>query len=114
TPLTIAQFVDTALLLVAFTLLVDVALSDVVPGANGNASGVAAVLEVGRRLETSQPENLDVWLVFPGAKEGLMLGMREWWRSHAGELDPRRTFFVNVDSVGSGTIRVVGAEGFVI
>jgi hypothetical protein len=114
TPVTVAQFVATALLLVAVTLFIDVALSEVVPGANDNASGVAAVLEVGRRLTAQPPANLDVWLVFTGAQEGLMLGMREWMRAHDEELDPRRTVFVNVDSVGSGTVRFVGAEGFVI
>src|SRR6185312_6299243 len=97
-----------------FTLLVDVALSDVVPGANDNASGVAAVLELGRRLEGHPPDHLDVWLVFPGAKEGLMLGMRQWLRDHVEDVDRRRTFFVNVDSVGAGRVRPVGAEGFVI
>jgi hypothetical protein len=114
TPLTIAQFADVVLLLIAFMLLVDVALSDAVPGANGNASGVAAALALGRRLSADPPANLDVWLVFPGAEEGLMLGMREWLRAHRDELDPRRTFFVNLDSVGRGRVRAVGAEGFIV
>jgi hypothetical protein len=113
-PLTIAQFVCTAVLLTAVLLFVDVALSEPVPGANDNASGVAALLELGRRLDSNPPQNLDVWLVSPGAKEGLMLGMREWMRAHADELDPRRTFFLNLDSVGRGTVRIVGSEGFVI
>jgi hypothetical protein len=43
-----------------------------------------------------------------------MLGMREWMRAHADELDPRRTFFLNLDSVGIGHTRIVGSEGFVI
>lgn len=114
TALTIAQFVATVVLMVAFTLFIDVALSEPVPGANDNASGVGAVLEVGRRLDTDPPANLNVWLVFPGAKEGITLGMREWMRAHQDELDPRRTFFINVDNVGTGRPRVVGAEGYVI
>ncbi len=114
TPLTIAEFVATVALMVAFTLFIDVALSEPVPGANDNASGVAAVLEVGRRLDANPPANLNVWLVFPGAKEGITLGMRGWMRAHQDELDPRRTFFVNVDNVGTGRPRVVGAEGYVI
>ncbi len=112
--LTAAQFVATALLMIAFTLFVDVALSDVVPGANDNASGVAAALELGRRLGASPPANLDVWIVFTGASEATMLGMREWMRAHSDEVDPRRTFFLNLDSVGSGKPRPVAAEGFVI
>jgi hypothetical protein len=113
-PLTVAQFVDTAILMIAFTLFVDVALSRPVPGANDNASGAAAVLELARRLDSSPPANLDIWVVFTGAKEGLMLGMREWMRAHRDEIDPRRTFFVNVDNVGAGTVRAVSAEGFLI
>ena len=114
TPLTIAEFVATVVLMVAFTLFIDIALSEPVPGANDNASGVAAVLEVGQRLDANPPANLNVWLVFPGAKEGITLGIREWMRAHQDELDPRRTFFVNVDNVGTGRPRVVGAEGYVI
>jgi hypothetical protein len=114
TALTIVQFLATVVLMVAFTLFIDVALSEPVPGANDNASGVAAVVEAGRRLDADPPANVDVWLVFPGAKEGITLGMREWLRAHQDELDPRRTFFVNVDNVGTGRPRVVGAEGYVI
>jgi hypothetical protein len=113
-PLTIAQFVDTAILMIAFTLFVDVALSEPVPGASDNAAGAAAVLELARRLGAAPPANLDVWIVFTGAKEGLMLGMREWMRAHQEDIDPRRTFFVNVDNVGAGTVRAVSAEGFLI
>ena len=112
--LTIAQFAATAILLVAVAMLVDVALSDPVPGANDNASGVAAALDLGRRLGSERLTNVDLWLVFPGAEEGLMLGMREWMREHASEIDPRRTFFLNIDSVGAGRVRFVSGEGFVV
>jgi peptidase M28-like protein len=112
---TAAQFVPTVLMLVAVVLFVDIALSEVVPGASDNASGVAATLELARRLRAAPPdEHLDVWVVFTGAKEGLMLGMREWMRAHASELDERRTFFVNIDTVGRGAVRYVTGEGFVV
>jgi hypothetical protein len=35
-------------------------------------------------------------------------------RDHADDLDPRRTFFVNIDTVGRGSVRVVGQEGYVV
>jgi Zn-dependent M28 family amino/carboxypeptidase len=85
-----------------------------VPGASDNASGVAAALEVARRLDERPPRHLDVWVVFPGANEGLMLGMRQWMRDHSDELDPRRMFFVNVDTVGRGGVRYVGQEGYIV
>jgi hypothetical protein len=111
---TAAQFLPTIVLIVAVMLFVDIALSEVVPGASDNASGVAATLELARRLSEEPPEHLDVWVVFPGAKEGLMLGMRQWMRDHTGDLDQRRMFFVNIDTVGQGTVRFVGQEGYVV
>ena len=114
TLLTALQFGAAVVLLTAVMLFVDVAISDVVPGASDNASGVATVLEVARRLAANPTTYLDESIVFTGAKEGFMLGMREWMRSHARDLDPRRTFFVNVDTVGSGSVRYVRAEGFMV
>lgn len=114
TVLTAIQFAPTVLLIVAVLLFVDVALSDPVPGANDNASGVAAALELARRLTAEPPHYLDVWVVVTGANEGLMLGMREWMRDHREDIDPRRTFFVNLDSVGRGEVRYVRGEGFVV
>jgi hypothetical protein len=114
TLLTIAQFIPNIVLLAAIALFLDIALSEPVPGANDNASGVAATLELARRVHERPLDHLDLTVVFTGAKEGLMLGMREWMRAHAGEVDPRRTFFLNVDNVGAGVVRYVAAEGFTV
>jgi hypothetical protein len=111
---TAAQFIPTVVLIAAVILFVDIALSEVVPGASDNASGVAATLELARRLSREQPEHLDVWVVFPGAKEATMVGMRQWMRDHADDLDARRMFFINVDTVGNGSVRFVGQEGYVV
>ena len=74
---TAAQFLPTVVLIAAVILFVDIALSEVVPGASDNASGVAATLELARTsVRAIRLEHLDVWVVLPGAKEGLMLGMR--------------------------------------
>ena len=63
-------------LLVGVFALVDIQLSDVVPGANDNASGVAAAIARSTDLDDDPPENLDVWIVLPGAEECLQEGMR--------------------------------------
>ena len=112
--ISVVQFVPTVILMAYVVLFIDVAMSPVAEGANGNASGVATLLEVGRRLERQGAQAVDVWLVFPAAKEGFMLGMRAWMRAHAEDIDPRYTFFVNVDSVGAGTVHHVTAEGFAL
>jgi peptidase M28-like protein len=108
------QFVPTVVLIVLAVLLLDSALARVVPGASDNASGVAAVLEVAQRLSRQPTENIDVWVVFTGAKEGFMLGMRAWLKKHAEDLSSDRTWFVNVDTVGNGEPHHVTAEGFAL
>jgi hypothetical protein len=112
TGLTVVQFIPTVVLIASIPLLVDIALSDVVPGANDNASGVATVLRLAERY-SGRLEHFDLWVVFPGAEEGLLLGMREWMEKHKRELDRETTVFLNVDIVGNGTVRWVEKEGFV-
>jgi hypothetical protein len=92
-------------------LLLDSALSGVVPGASSNASGVATLLEVARRLERRPLENVDTWIVFTGAKEGFMLGMRAWMKAYEDDLNRDHTYFLNVDTVGNGTVHHVTGEG---
>jgi hypothetical protein len=110
--LTVVQFVLAAVLLTYVMLFVDAAISDPSPGGATNAAGVAALIEVGRRLQESAPHGIETWLVFPAAKEGLALGMRAWLREHGDEVDPRDTFFVNVDTIGHGDVHHVTADGY--
>jgi acetylornithine deacetylase/succinyl-diaminopimelate desuccinylase-like protein len=102
--LTVVQFVPTIVLIVAVPLFADIALSGVVPGAADNASGVATVLRLAERYGDDL-DHFDVWVLLPGAEEGLLLGMRAWMRKHRRELDRARTIFLNVDMVGTGTVR---------
>ena len=107
------QFVPTFVLIVSVALLGDIALSGVVPGANDNASGLASVLRLAER-HGGALEHFDLWVLFPGAEESLQLGMREWMRRHRREMDPRRTVFLNLDTVGHGTVRFMTREGFLL
>ncbi len=110
----VVQLVPTILLIVAAFLLIDIALSETVPGAYDNASGVAAVLGAARRLRDDPPANLDVWVVLTGAEESLAEGMRSWARRHARELDRERTLIVNVEGASYGTVHYRVSEGAVI
>lgn len=89
--------------------MLDTATSPTVPGANDNASGVAALLELARRLAADPLEGTEVLLVFPGAEEAGMGGMRAFLAAH--RLDPARTFVLGLDTVGSGLPVVARAEG---
>jgi Zn-dependent M28 family amino/carboxypeptidase len=112
--LSIVQLVATGLLLTAVVLLIDIALSKVVPGAYDNASGVAAVLSIVEELDVEPTENLDVWVLLPGAEECNCEGMAQWVSAHAKELDRENTCFVNIDSVSYGDPHYLTSEGAVV
>jgi hypothetical protein len=108
------QAIPTITLIVAAFLLIDVALSDIVPGAYDNASGVAAVLSAAQDLTADPPQNLDVWVVLTGSEESFCEGMRAFVKSHSKELDRDRTAIVNVDSVSYEQVRYEVSAGAVI
>src|SRR4051812_39088633 len=112
--LSAVQAIPTIVLIVAAFLLIDIALSEIVPGAYDNASGVAAVLSAADELTATPPENLDVWIVLAGSEESLCEGMRAFTRARQKEIDRRTTAFVNVDSVSYGQVAYEISQGAVI
>jgi hypothetical protein len=108
------QAVPTIVLIVAGFLLIDIALSEIVPGAYDNASGVAAVLSAAEELTANPPENLDVWVVLAGAEESFCEGSRAFVRGRRKEFDRESTAFVNVDSVSYGQVAYEVSQGPVI
>jgi hypothetical protein len=108
------QAIPTIVLIVAGFLLIDVALSDIVPGAYDNASGVAAVLSAADDLAADPPANLDVWVVLAGSEESFCEGSRAFVRARRKEFDPATTAFVNVDSVSFGQVAYEVSQGAVI
>jgi Peptidase family M28 len=110
----VLQLPPTLILIVAIFLLVDLELSEVVPGANVNASGVATALSVADELERDASAHLEVWVVLPGAGEALSEGMRAFIRAHRDELDPDTTWFVNLEGVGDGRVRYETSQGRVV
>ena len=114
TLISLLQLPPTLVLLVGVFLLTDIELSEVVPGANDNASGVATVLSLAEELDAEPPANLDVWVLLTGGEECLQEGMRSFVRAHRADLDRETTYFVNVDTVGHGTVRFEAGAGWVV
>src|SRR4051794_16314062 len=112
--LSAVQAIPTIVLIVAAFLLIDIALSEIVPGAYDNASGVAAVLSAAEELGATPPENLDLWIVLAGSEESFCEGMRAFVRGRRKEFDRETTAFVNVDSVSSGQVAYEISQGPVI
>jgi hypothetical protein len=108
------QLIPTLVLLVGAFLLTDIELSDVVPGANDNASGVATALSLAAELNTNPPQNLDVWILLTGAEECQMEGMRSFVRSHRKSIDRESTYFIVLDALGAGNVRYETGEGLAV
>src|SRR4051812_29563884 len=91
--------------------MADIGLRRVVPGANDNATGVAALLSIAPLLAAEAPSRLRVKLVFTGSEEPILDGMKAFARRHFAELPRDRTRFVCVDTVGSPHLLLLEGEG---
>ena len=86
------------------------AFSPPTPGANDNASAVAAMLTCAERLAPRLPSDVELWLVGTGAEEVGCCGMHGFVERHADwPLDA--TFFVNFECVGGGRLHYIRSEG---
>jgi hypothetical protein len=92
-------------------LLADMWRSPTVAGANDNLSGVAAQVALAELLAAEPIAGLRVLLVSCGAEETLQDGIRAFMASHRDELAPERTWFMNLDTVGSPHLVLLEAEG---
>jgi hypothetical protein len=107
---TAVQFVSTVALIVSVPLLIDIGLSEVVPGANDNASGVATVLRLAERYGDGL-DHFDLWVLFTGSEEAFAQGAKAFLRRHRHELRRGHTVFLCVDKVGFGEVRYARREG---
>lgn len=108
------QLIPTLSLLIGIFALVDVELSDPVPGANANASGVAVAIDLGAELQRNPPANLDPWVVITSGGECSGEGMRAFLRANRTQFDRDGTFVLNLMAVGRGELRYVVSEGLAV
>jgi Peptidase family M28 len=107
------RFAGAGLLIGAFgsVAAADVWRSPTVAGANDNLSGVAALVALAELLRERPVSGLRVLLVSCGAEETLQDGVRAFLARHREELETARTFFVNLDAVGSPHLAMLEGEG---
>jgi hypothetical protein len=96
---------------VGAAMVADVWRSQTVQGANDNLSGAAALVAIAELLRAHPVGGLRILLVSCGAEETLQDGVRAFVARHRGELDPGRTCFVNLDTVGSPHLAMLEGEG---
>ncbi|MDQ1256674.1 MAG: family peptidase, partial [Candidatus Hydrogenedentes bacterium] len=97
------------LLSAAFVFFYSAMNCDYVRGANGNASGVAALINLAERLAENPIEQADVCLLATGSKDSWMNGIRHFIKGHT--LDRDYTYFLNIENVGAGELHYTVEEG---
>jgi hypothetical protein len=96
----------------ALTLLgLDVARSQIVPGANDNATGVAALLALSAAFARDPLERTDVVALFSDCEEVGLGGVEAWLAAHGASLDRAGTLVVSLDTLGSGEPALVKRDG---
>lgn len=91
--------------------MLDIGSRAVVPGANDNLTAVAVQVELARALQEQPLRDLRVLLVSAGSEESLQEGILAFARRHFDELPRDRTWFFNLDTVGSSNLYLVEGEG---
>src|SRR4051812_42976204 len=89
----------------------DVARNRIVPGANDNLSGVGALVALAETLTNEPVSGLRVVLVSCGAEEVLQGGVYGFVEWHLRPRDTRRTWLLNLDTIGSPELVMLEGEG---
>jgi hypothetical protein len=89
----------------------DIAHRRVVPGANDNLSGVAALLMVADALGPRRCRHVRVLLLSTGSEESFLEGMEAFAARHFAELPEGSTTFLCLESVGSPELMLLSGEG---
>ena len=92
----------------------DVARSPVVPGANDNLTAVALLVALAERLRARPVYGLRVLLASCGAEEVIQGGIHGFARRHFPALDRDRTWFLNLETLGSPQLILLEGEGPVV
>ncbi len=110
TPLLIARWLTGLILLVVCALGLQWALAKTTPGANDNASAVAAMLQAAETLNRELADDTELWVVATGAEEIGSRGMQAFMNLHQ-HWPKERCLFINFESVGSTHLHFAINEG---
>lgn len=98
-------------LAVAITNLQIVLRNEVVPGANDNLTGCAALPILAARLLKDQPEDVELVFAVAGAEEASLGGSDALAMAHLHDWNPENTVILAIDTLSGGDIRFVEREG---
>lgn len=82
---------------------------DYITGANDNASGVSVLLELAREISSKPFDFVETWFLATGSKEAGTVGMIKFLDHY--KFNKEDTYFINLDSIGTGDIKFILKEG---
>lgn len=100
-----------ALALGATAAMTDIALREVVPGANDNLSAVGVLLALAAAFRERPIEGVRILLVSTGSEESFSEGMQAFGERHFAEFDPEQTEFLCLECLGGRQLIVLEGEG---
>ena len=83
--------------------MANIALSQAVPAANDNLSGIYVLLELAHALTRRPPRGLRVLLLSTGSEESFLEAMVRFGERHFGDLPRERTTFLCLSACGCAT-----------
>jgi hypothetical protein len=107
-----ARRAGSALLSLGLALGAQSALSETVPGASDNATGVAGILELARRLAADPLEDTEVTVLAPSGEEVGLAGMYQWLHVSKGSDPLGEVLVLGLDTLGAGEPVVARGESF--
>ena len=111
-PLRPLEAVLTVPALIAFGLNMQIVLrNEVVPGANDDLSGVAALPVLARRLAPTKPPGVEYVFGVTGCEEASLGGGDALARAKEGVWDRKRTVIVGLDGLTNGELTFLRTEG---
>lgn len=114
-PLRPLEALLTAPSIIAFVLAMQVVIrNEIVPGANDDLSGVAALPVLARRLAEGKRADVEYVFVVNGCEEASLGGGDALAHSKEGVWDRERTVIIGLDSLANGDLNFLEVEGEVV
>jgi hypothetical protein len=100
--------------LIAATLaFLDIGTGHYVVGAIDNLTGIAACMSIASDVLREPLADCDLTVLAVGCEEAIMMGMVQYFKAHGRDLDRDNCYFINLESIGNGTILYGVREGFI-
>ncbi len=114
TTIGVAQLPPTVALVLALALLLEQGTAGFGPGANDNATGVAAAVALARALDVSPSRRLGVELVLQGAGDDGTIGLRRFLRARRGTHRAPNTIVIGIAACGQGNPCWLQSDGTLV